>query len=105
MQRVADITFTLDTAALERAVAGLASVELVKIGAAVATEAKRLAPVDTGRLRSSIYSEPDGPDVIVGASAEYAAYVEYGTRYQHAQPFMTPAIHAVAQRVAKRRAG
>ena len=102
---MADIVFTLDIAALERAVAGVASAELVKIGAAVATEAKRLAPVDTGRLRSSIFSQPDGPDVLVGASASYAAFQEFGTRYQHAQPFMTPAIHAVAQRVAKRRAG
>ncbi|MEM2281817.1 MAG: HK97 gp10 family phage protein [Candidatus Bathyarchaeia archaeon] len=54
--------------------------------------AKILAPARTGRLRSSIYSKASGWTVEVGASAEYAAYVEFGTRYMQAKPFLRPAI-------------
>lgn len=104
-------------------------------------QAKILAPVDTGFLRNSIYTEtakssgydkalaaaerlhakrhagqrksartgqwvdvvgkmldaPDAPgdlaaNVIVGA--EYGIYVEYGTMFAPAQPFLTPAFEA-----------
>ena len=50
----------------------------------VHNEAKRLAPVDTGRLRASITPEVrgDGKVVqgIVGSNVQYAAYMEAGTR-------------------------
>jgi HK97 gp10 family phage protein len=97
--------FTLNIAALETAVQGLAVPELHKIGAAVATEAKRLAPVDTGRLRASIYSQPEADGVEIGATAEYAAYLEHGTRFAPAQPYMQPAIYKVAGNVNRKRAG
>lgn len=61
-------------------------------------------PVDTGHLRASIShiaplgrsrkggdrlsgKIPEGM-AVVGTNTEYAAYVEYGTRYQKAQPYM-----------------
>ena len=50
----------------------------------VANDAKRLAPVDVGRLRASLTPEvrPHGNDVwgIVGSNVTYAPYVETGTR-------------------------
>lgn len=45
--------------------------------------AKSLAPVDTGRLRSSVVAIPQGGrwtfTVTIGTNVEYAADVEYGT--------------------------
>lgn len=56
-------------------------------------DAKRSCPVDTGRLRGSIttniISTYSGE---VGTNVEYAEYVEYGTRYQSAQPYFEPAV-------------
>ncbi|MEM0095037.1 MAG: HK97 gp10 family phage protein [Candidatus Bathyarchaeia archaeon] len=54
--------------------------------------ARALAPVRTGRLRNSIYTRTSGWTVEVGASAEYAIYVEFGTRHMQAKPFLRPAV-------------
>jgi HK97 gp10 family phage protein len=55
----------------------------------VSTDAKRLAPVDTGRLRSSIVPEirAQGETVlgVVGSNLLYAPYLETGTK-----PFWPP---------------
>ena len=56
--------------------------------------AKYYVPVDTGNLRSSIGTEGDNNKAIVGASAEYAAYVEFGTVRMEAQPYMRPAVYS-----------
>lgn len=67
----------------------------------IEADAKRLAPVDTGRLRASIeavltrvvtelYAE-------VRVNVSYAAFVELGTRYMAAQPFLIPAFEAHAR--------
>ena len=61
--------------------------------------AKRLCPVDTGRLRSSITRgevERDGDSlsVDIGTNVEYAPYVEFGTSRRRAQPFLRPALKA-----------
>lgn len=63
---------------------------------AIQREAQRLAPVRTGHLKASIRATKvsDGTwKVEVGA--HYGKFVEYGTRYQHAQPFLTPAVEIV----------
>lgn len=55
--------------------------------------ASRGAPVDTGHMRRSIKPELF-PEVLSGevtAHADYAAYVNYGTRFMDARPFMTNA--------------
>ena len=83
--------------------------------------AKANAPVDTGFLKSSIYSElhassdygnadapPAGADLlpevdkpkdahtgIVAVGASYGAFVELGTVHAAAQPFLGPALDAV----------
>jgi HK97 gp10 family phage protein len=49
----------------------------------VQNEARRRAPVDTGRLRSSIVSRAEGSGrsvgYVIGTNVNYAAAVEYGT--------------------------
>ena len=54
---------------------------LRRIGAAVTTKAKRLAPVDTGKLRNSIgYTIVGDSKVTVFCTVDYASYLEFGTR-------------------------
>jgi HK97 gp10 family phage protein len=64
--------------------------------------ARALAAVDTGRLRSSIQatkgSDGNGPFVDIGTNVEYAIYVEFGTRYMVAQPYLRPALAMAAAR-------
>lgn len=85
----------------------------------VENEAKKLCPVDTGQLRSSITHEVVENEGRVGTNVEYAPYVEYGTGLfaangdgrqerwsyqddegnwhstigQHPQPFLHPALN------------
>ncbi|MCS7124780.1 MAG: HK97 gp10 family phage protein [Candidatus Bathyarchaeota archaeon] len=66
--------------------------KLEKWAMEVREDAKALAPVRTGRLRGSIYAKTSGWTVEVGATAEYAIYVEFGTRHMQAQPFIRPAF-------------
>lgn len=58
----------------------------------IASRAKELAPVDTGRLRASIQTVVKRLAAEVGTDVEYAPYQEFGTRYQEAQPFLEPAF-------------
>ena len=80
--------------------------KLVKEGAALVQErAMRTVPVDTGNLKRSILIDiaPDGLSGTVTATADYAAYVEYGTRFMGARPFMRPAAEQ-ADYIMRRRA-
>jgi len=56
--------------------------------------AKQLVPVRTGHLRQSIYAEVREWVVRIGAEATYALFVELGTRYMQARPYLYPAIQA-----------
>ena len=57
--------------------------------------AQQKAPVDTGFLRRSIVMklEDDGLQGKVTPMAEYAAYLEYGTRFMAKQAFVRPAFN------------
>jgi len=58
--------------------------------------AQELVPVKTGYLKSTIHVQTfDELSLQVRADAEYAAFVEYGTDKQAAQPFLTPAVEAI----------
>jgi HK97 gp10 family phage protein len=59
-----------------------AKVALVDFGTKVETEAKRNAPADEGKLRSSINSKFDQRKftVSITVATDYAAYQEFGTR-------------------------
>jgi len=66
--------------------------QLASWAADVKALAKQLAPVRTGYLRQSIYAKVEEWVAIVGAEAPYALYVEFGTRYMAARPYLYPAI-------------
>lgn len=53
----------------------------------------------TGTLRRSIRLdiEDQGMTAVVSANTEYAAYVEYGTRFMAAQPYLRPALQEQAE--------
>lgn len=55
----------------------------------------------TGNMRKNIGFErsPDGKSVEVFANAPYSGYVEFGTRYQKAQPYFRPAIIKALQKL------
>jgi HK97 gp10 family phage protein len=59
-------------------------------------QAKAKAAVDTGAMKSSIAGVMTGQySGEVAPHVEYAIYVEFGTRFMAAQPFMRPAADAV----------
>ena len=62
--------------------------------------ARKLVPVRTGYLKSTIAAEigeASMGEVTAEASAEYAQYVEFGTYRQMAQPYFIPAIEAALE--------
>lgn len=110
----AEVRQTINTRAYERGVrrvlGGMSddvkrAVERTRID--VQNEARRRAPVDTGRLRSSIVSraETSGRSIgyVVGSNVNYAAAVEYGTAPHVIKPkykralYWPGAAHPVAQ--------
>lgn len=63
-------------------------------GVALQREAREIVPVKTGQLRDSLTLtlEDEGYTAVVGTPVEYASYVEYGTRFQTAKPYLRPAL-------------
>ena len=55
-------------------------VTLTKFAKNTETEAKRLAPANEGRLRNSVNGTVDGFTAKITVTADYAAYLEFGTR-------------------------
>lgn len=109
-----------DTRNLDRLIANLPgnTEEVIKsVSFQVEAIAKRLAPVDTGALRNSIYvrfsdSNPSTTvtveelpkptnqfSAVIGPSVEYAIYVELGTSFMSAQPYLLPALREVEQQL------
>ena len=66
--------------------------ELAFEGEKVKTTAWYLCPVKTGYLRSTIYARIEGWILRLGASAHYARYVEFGTRFMKACRFLSRAV-------------
>lgn len=62
------------------------------IGGKAESYAKKLCPVDTGRLRNSItHQQYDDHTEVIGTNVEYAPYVELGTTKMGARPYLRPA--------------
>lgn len=59
-----------------------------KAGNVALNKAQSTVPVRTGNLKNSLNVKTANLKVEVTASAPYASYVEYGTRFARAQPFM-----------------
>lgn len=78
----------------------------LRTGVRVQNEARRRAPVDTGRLRSSIVHSVEDSSriytVTVGTNVDYAEHVEYGTAPHRIYPrngralYWPGAMHPVA---------
>ena len=106
---------------VKTAVANGKEISNLMIGAAIASQAKLLAPVDYGQLRNSLSAsnisktvmlnnmagekaEPldtqglENDEVYVGSNSDHAIFQEYGTVKQPAQPYLRPAMEAVVQR-------
>lgn len=69
---------------------------------AVCEGAAARAPVETGRLRSSICASAAGLEAAVRSDCPYAAAVELGTSRRSARPFMEPAAETERAEMAKR---
>ena len=69
-------------------------------GAELTRNSQRLAPVDTGRLAGSINLslEDGGLTAITRDGVNYGKYVDFGTRFMSAQPFMTPSFNLQAKK-------
>jgi len=65
---------------------------LVSWAADVKALARKLVPVKTGHLQSTIYAIVKDWVANIGADATYAYFIEAGTRYMQAQPYLYPAI-------------
>jgi len=66
--------------------------------------AKKLVPVDTGRLRSSIRvlrSTNNGLTLEVGTEVDYASKIEFGIGGLAAQPYLFPAAELARAGLAK----
>lgn len=96
-----DVTVVFDQQALDRlfnSEDGPVAKDLARRAIQVDRAAKRLCPVDTGRLRASIdwqlARDHQGLLAIIGTNVTYAPFVEFGTRFAAAQPFLRPALAA-----------
>lgn len=68
---------------------------LRQAGSLIQRKAQSKAPVDTGNLRRSITLDVNGSRAIIRSNANYSGYLEYGTRYMRAQPYLRPAVEEV----------
>ena len=108
---------------VKTAVANGKAISNLMIGAAIASQAKLLAPVDYGQLRNSLSASNisktellnnmpgekaealdtqglENDDVYVGSNSDHAVAQEYGVgkRKMIAQPFLRPAMEAIVMR-------
>lgn len=75
-----------------RGLQGIAQMIVMKTANDIMGTATTTAPRVTGHLAGSNSVVPIGPtEYEVQNTAEYAAYVNFGTRYQRANPFFTNA--------------
>jgi HK97 gp10 family phage protein len=69
---------------------------LSKASFLIQREAKILTPVDTGRLRASIFVVNRSLQSEISTNTNYAVYVHEGTQYMTARPFMKQGAEAAS---------
>jgi len=69
---------------------------------AMKNSARARCPVRTGRLRDSIFANVEEWAVKVGASAPYAVYQEFGTRYVRPRLFLSNTVESRMQSLISR---
>jgi HK97 gp10 family phage protein len=112
------MSITIKDHSKEFSQAALQQVGVALTESAIAMEGESIirCPVDTGHLRGSInFRTHDAGDdktdglsghpaigtAVIGTNVEYAPYVEYGTRYQKAQPFLTQGMMAAVPKISE----
>lgn len=70
-------------------------------GFVVVGQAQGFTPVDSGRLRSSLTHDSDESGVVIGTNVKYSYFVEGGTRYQAAQPYLVPGLMVSKETLAR----
>lgn len=60
----------------------------------VASDMRRRSPVDTGALRNSIAVSSAEEGAQVSVAVPYARFVQFGTRYMEAQPFISDEVNS-----------
>lgn len=86
-------------AALERGLMDGAQRAVAEAAVRAREDARALAPVQTGRLRTSIRAQSEGLHASVATECEYAPAVEFGTRYAPPQAFMRSAAASARERL------
>ena len=68
-----------------------------KNGSRLQSKSMDKAPVDTGTLKRGITLDikDGGQSAVVESTVHYAGYVEYGTRFMEAQPYVGPSFNEV----------
>ena len=82
-----------------------ATIMLEEVETAVAISRNILVPIDKGTLQASIGIIewlPEALEIVAGATAPYAGYVEFGTVKMHARPFWRPPIWEAFYRMRER---
>lgn len=69
-----------------------ADMVVAKGGHDVAADAQRLAPVDTGLLKTTVSVDTGHLSFVAGPTAEHGLYQELGTSEMPPQPFLAPAF-------------
>lgn len=88
-----EVKFTDNSTLIKEAFQKATQRGLEKAGKAAEEHAKKLCPVDTGRLRASIKNEVHNNILtLYSDGVPYAWYVECGTRKMKAQPYIKPAL-------------
>lgn len=67
-----------------------------KLGPELLSTMQSATPVDTGELRGSESQSAGSKELRLTAGAEHGKYVEFGTRFMAAQPFMRPTVEGAA---------
>jgi HK97 gp10 family phage protein len=71
---------------------------------AISSNAQKDSPIDTGNLRRNIgydYTR-ENKEAVIYAKAPYSGYLEYGTRFQPAQPYFEPNVDKGIKRIIRR---
>ena len=73
--------------------------ELERFAFAIERESKKLSPVDTNRMRSSIDTRIGNLQARVGPHVDYALFVHEGTRYMAGRPFLRWGSHIAGEQL------
>jgi len=97
--RIISDTVTPKLAAFPGRIEKKVEAELDVVGADMEDMAKTLVRVRTGYLQSTIYHRASGFTLEFGATADYAAPQEFGTRFMTGQPYVRPSLDANEQKL------